>query len=249
SGCDSIVTTNLTVVDVLTTSIDAEICSGQTFTLPDGSTVSAQGQYPVTLTSASGCDSIVTINLTVVDVLTTSVDAEICSGQTFLLPDGSTVSAQGQYPVPFSYVSGCDSIVTTNLTVVDVLTTSIDAEICSGQTFTLPDGSTVSAQGQYPVTLTSASGCDSIVTTNLTVVDVLTTSVDAEICSGQTFTLPDVSTVSAQGQYPVTLTSASGCDSIVTTNLTVVDVLTTSVDAEICYGQTFTLHAGSTVPA
>ena len=248
-GCDSIVTTNLTVNSVLTASVDASICQGQSFTLPDGSTVTASGQYPVTLTSSGGCDSIVTTNLTVTNVLTTSVDASICQGQTFTLPDGSTVTASGQYPVTLTSSGGCDSIVTTNLTVNSVLTASVDASICQGQSFTLPDGSTVTASGQYPVTLTSSGGCDSIVTTNLTVNSVLTSSVDASICQGQTFTLPDGSTVTASGQYPVTLTSSGGCDSIVTTNLTVTDVLTTSVDASICQGQTFTLPDGSTVTA
>jgi uncharacterized protein YabE (DUF348 family) len=248
-GCDSIVTTNLTVNSVLTASVDASICQGQSFTLPDGSTVTAQGQYPVTLTSSGGCDSIVTTNLTVNSVLTASVDASICQGQSFTLPDGSTVTAQGQYPVTLTSSGGCDSIVTTNLTVNSVLTASVDASICQGQSFTLPDGSTVTASGQYPVTLTSSGGCDSIVTTNLTVNSVLTTSVDASICQGQTFTLPDGSTVTASGQYPVTLTSSGGCDSIVTTNLTVNSVLTASVDASICQGQSFTLPDGSTVTA
>jgi uncharacterized protein YabE (DUF348 family) len=248
-GCDSIVTTNLTVSSVLTSSVDASICQGQSFTLPDGSTVTASGQYPVTLTSSGGCDSIVTTNLTVNSVLTASVDASICQGQSFTLPDGSTVTASGQYPVTLTSSGGCDSIVTTNLTVNSVLTASVDASICQGQSFTLPDGSTVTASGQYPVTLTSSGGCDSIVTTNLTVNSVLTASVDASICQGQSFTLPDGSTVTASGQYPVTLTSSGGCDSIVTTNLTVNSVLTASVDASICQGQTFTLPDGSTVTA
>jgi gliding motility-associated-like protein len=148
--------------------------------------VTAAGQYPVTLTSSGGCDSIVTTNLTVNSVLTASVDASICQGQTFTLPDGSSVTAAGQYPVTLTSSGGCDSIVTTNLTVSSVLTTSVDASICQGQSFTLPDGSTVTSAGQYPVTLTSSGGCDSIVTTNLTVNDLPEALVIAPalICDG-----------------------------------------------------------------
>jgi hypothetical protein len=246
------VTTNLTVNSVLTASVDASICQGQTFTLPDGSTVTASGQYPVTLTSSGGCDSIVTTNLTVNSVLTASVDASICQGQSFTLPDGSTVTASGQYPVTLTSSGGCDSIVTTNLTVNSVLTASVDASICQGQKLSrfLMALTVTGMRDQYPCYyLTSSGGCDSIVTTNLTVNSVLTASVDASICQGQTFTLPDGSTVTASGQYPVTLTSSGGCDSIVTTNLTVNSVLTASVDASICQGQSFTLPDGSTVTA
>jgi uncharacterized protein YabE (DUF348 family) len=209
------------------------------FTLPDGSTVTAAGQYPVTLTSSGGCDSIVTTNLTVNSVLTSSVDASICQGQSFTLPDGSSVTASGQYPVTLTSSGGCDSIVTTNLTVNSVLTASVDASICQGQSFHASRwlyGDCIRSISGYS---DFSGGCDSIVTTNLTVNSVLTSSVDASICQGQSFTLPDGSTVTAAGQYPVTLTSSGGCDSIVTTNLTVNSVLTASVDASICQGQSF----------
>jgi gliding motility-associated-like protein len=111
----------------------------------------------------------------------------------------------------------------------------------------------VTAAGQYPVTLTSSGGCDSIVTTNLTVNSVLTSSVDASICQGQSFTLPDGSTVTAAGQYPVTLTSSGGCDSIVTTNLIINDLPQALLVAptEICDGDslvvTVSLNAGEVI--
>jgi gliding motility-associated-like protein len=241
------VTTNLTVLNLLTSTVDAQICQGQSYTLPDGSSVSASGSYPVTLTSSAGCDSIVTTNLTVLNVLTSTVNAQICQGQSYTLPDGSSVSASGSYAVTLTSSAGCDSIVTTNLTVLNVLTSTVNAQICQGQSYTLPDGSSVSASGSYAVTLTSSAGCDSIVTTNLTVVNVLTSTVNAQICQGQSYTLPDGSSVSASGSYPVTLTSSGGCDSIVTTNLTVSSILNSTVDAEICEGGIYLLPNGVAV--
>jgi gliding motility-associated-like protein len=247
AGCDSIVTTDLTVVNALSTSVTEQICSGQTFTLPDGSIVSASGLYPVTLQSSAGCDSIVTTDLTVVTVLSTSVTEQICSGQTFTLPDGSVVSASGLYPVTLQSSAGCDSIVTTDLTVVNALSTSVTEQICSGQTFTLPDGSVVSASGLYPVTLQSSAGCDSIVVTDLKVNIPTTTNVNALICTGQTYTLPDGNVVSNGGTYPVTLTASNGCDSIVSTVITVeaLPSIFLGNDTLICDGATLLLDIGN----
>jgi gliding motility-associated-like protein len=114
--------------------------------------------------------------------------------------------------------------VTTNLTVNSVLTSSVDASICEGQSYTLPDGSSATTTGTYAVTLASSGGCDSIVTTNLTVNSVLTSSVDASICEGQGYTLPDGSSATTTGTYAVTLASSGGCDSVIVTNIIVNDL-------------------------
>jgi gliding motility-associated-like protein len=62
--------------------INASICAESSYTLPDGSSVSEAGSYLFTFTSAAGCDSIVTVNLTVDSAIniTLSEDVEICPG-------------------------------------------------------------------------------------------------------------------------------------------------------------------------
>jgi gliding motility-associated-like protein len=250
SGCDSIVTTNLTVNPTFSTSVNASICSGQAYTLPDGSTVSTAGAHPVTLSAVTGCDSVVTTNLTVNPTLSSTTNAAICQGDSYMLPDGSSVSVASTYTTTLgSTVTGCDSVVTTNLTVNPIYNTSVNAQICTGQTYTLPDGSVVSAANSYPVTLSSVNGCDSVVTINLAVNSTLTSTTNATICQGDTYTLPDGSVVSSSGTYTYTFTLPSGCDSIVTTNLTANPTFSTSVNASICSGQTYTLPDGSVVSA
>jgi hypothetical protein len=72
----------------------------------------------------------------------------------------------------------------------------IDTAICSGDTYALPDGTVVNTSNTYPVTLTSSTGCDSLVTTNLTVNTIasVTAGADIEICENnppQAITLSD----------------------------------------------------------
>ena len=241
-ACDTVVTLVLNIESASSTSITASICSGDSYLLPNGNSVNVTGSYPVTFTNVAGCDSVVTTNLTVLNQLTSNVNASICNGSSYTLPDGSSVNTAGSYPVTLIASTGCDSVVTTNLTVVNQLTSTVNASICNGSSYTLPDGSSVNAAGSYPVTLNASTGCDSVVTTNLTVVNQLTTTVNASICNGSSYTLPDGSSVSAAGSYPITLNSASGCDSVVTTILTIQNTVSTSLTASICDGENYNFN-------
>jgi gliding motility-associated-like protein len=247
-SCDSIITTNLIVNDVIVVEQDVGICAGESYTLPDGNVVSSSGVYTSGFISVSGCDSIVTTNLTVNDLLTSSVNEEICSGSNFTLPDGTIVSEAGVYIITVSSISGCDSVITTNLMVSNILTATVNAEICFGSSYILPDGSTVSNSGSFDVTLVTNSGCDSVVTTNLNVLEPLASNVNAEICAGSFYLLPNGTSVDEAGVHETILASTSGCDSVITTNLSVAPAIDLNVTAQnnilsICFGQSTLITA------
>jgi hypothetical protein len=136
------------------------------------------------------------------------------------LPDGSVVTAAGQYDITLTSSGGCDSIVTTNLSILPVFNLTVDASICDGDSFTLPDGSSVSTSGQYAVTLTSSAGCDSTITTNLSVSPILNSTVAVSICQGESYFAGGADQTTS-GSYLDVFTGSNGCDSIVTTDLTV----------------------------
>ena len=93
----------------------------------------------------------------------------ICEGQSFTLPSGVVVSAAGTYTSDLFNSLGCDSTVTTNLSIVDEFIVEIDVAICEGQSYLLPDGTSESDSGEYVFELQSSGSCDSTVTVNLTV--------------------------------------------------------------------------------
>ncbi|MEO6669014.1 MAG: T9SS type B sorting domain-containing protein [Ferruginibacter sp.] len=72
NGCDSTATLNLSL-DNITSTTPETICSSQLPYSWNGNSYSAAGSYPVTLTSSGGCDSIATLNLTVVPDLVAPV--------------------------------------------------------------------------------------------------------------------------------------------------------------------------------
>jgi Secretion system C-terminal sorting domain len=199
--CTATGSASVTIQSVLTGSFSTSICQGQSYR---GHTTS--GTYYDTLTSAGGCDSIVTLTLQVMQGGSSTMSQTICSGQSFM-----GHSAAGSFVDTLSSVNGCDSLVTIQLTVAPPLTGSTSQTICSGQNF---NGH--SSTGTYYDTVQAAGGCDSIVTLNLTVLPPITLALSHSICKYDTFMGHTTS-----GTYIDTLQAANGCDSLVYLQLTV----------------------------
>src|SRR5690606_9518848 len=234
-GCDSIVTLNLTVLPALTSTFYDTICQGRTYTF-NGNTYNSTQTVTATFISTGGCDSIVTLNLTVLPALTSTIYDTICQGQTYTF-NGNTYNSTQTVTATFISTGGCDSIVTLNLTVLPALTSTIYDTICQGQTYTF-NGNTYSSSQSITATFSNAGGCDSIVTLNLTVLPALTNTLYDTICQGQTYTF-NGNTYSSTQTVTATFSSTGGCDSIVTLNLTVLPALTSTIYDTICQGQTY----------
>jgi|GEM_PF-2957035 len=192
-------------------------------TLPSGAVVNASGVYNDILVggASTGCDSTVAVTVTILSPTTGAESAAICMGDTYTLPSGTVVSAAGMYMSTLTAANGCDSVVTTTLTVNATSASSESAAICSGQSYILPSGTAVSVAGTYTSTVSNAAGCDSVITTTLAVNNPSMTSESASICAGDTYTLPSGTIVSAAGTYTSTLSGSNGCDSIITTTLAI----------------------------
>ncbi len=246
-GCDSIITTNLLVSDAYLITLMASICDGESFILPDGTSVTDAGVYVSTLTTADGCDSIVEVELTLTPTFTLTEDVEICEGGTYTLPDGTVVSDAGTYLSNLTTIDGCDSTITTNLIVSDAYLVTLTPSICEGDTYILPDGTETPDAGSYTYTFTSTLGCDSIVEVELTLTPTFTLTEGAEVCHGTSYILPDGTEVTDAGTYISNLTTIDGCDSIITTTLTILPVYDLLEDVVICEGSSYILPDGSEV--
>jgi len=91
------------------------ICIGDSI-LIDGVWRKTDGLYQETLISHLGCDSVQSINLTVVDSFFSIIDTAICSYERFTIGN-STYNATGIYRDVFQSAGGCDSVIRTVLTV------------------------------------------------------------------------------------------------------------------------------------
>ena len=219
--CESIIEYHLNFVNNITTSINASICKGKIYTLPKGKIVSLAGIYKDTLPSSFGCDSIITTNLTITNPIPFNNNVTICSGKTYTLPNGNIVKTSGIYRDTILQANTCDSIVITNLTVNTYLQSTQTISVCLGKSYMLPSGRNVNQTGIYKDTIQNVNGCDSIITTNLTITNPIPFTNNISICNGKTYTSPKGNIVSVSGIYKDTLQTSFGCDSIIITNLSV----------------------------
>jgi hypothetical protein len=217
NGCDSVVTLTLDVLPTATGAFTQTICANEVFTF-NGVDLNTAGTYLDTLSAANGCDSVVTLTLNVLPTATGAFTQTICANQTFTF-NGATLNTAGNYLDTLQAANGCDSVVTLTLNVLPTSTGAFTQTICSNETFTF-NGATLNTAGSYKDTLTSANGCDSVVTLTLVVNSTKATSLNQSICQGSSFTF-NGQTLTAAGTYKDTLTSATGCDSVITLNLTV----------------------------
>ena len=142
------------------------ICEGSVYT-ENGFNVSEAGTYTQNLQTVNGCDSIVTLTLTINPVASTNLSAAICESTTYT-ENGFNVSEAGTYTQNLRSVNGCDSVVTLALTVNPTYNIIIYASINEGETYE-ENGFSESEAGTYVHTLQAENGCDSVITLNLTV--------------------------------------------------------------------------------
>ena len=115
------------------------------------------------------------------------------------------------------------------VTVDSAYSFSVSQTICQGDSIQLPGGSYVSTAGSYSDLLTSSTGCDSVIITNLLVISPIVNSVSLSICAGDSILLEGVWQTSA-GSYDDTTIAANGCDSIIITTLSIDSVFYASID-------------------
>lgn len=161
------------------------------------------------------------------------IQAAACGGDSVLF-DGQYYSVAGVYRNVYAAANGCDSIRQLTLATGNNSNTQVFDTICSGSSYTFPDGSTqsnITASTSQTSNLLTAIGCDSIIVTDLHVFVLPSTNVLDTVCNGDSYTFPDGSTqnnISTALSQTSTLSSAQGCDSVVITDLSVI-TLDTSV--------------------
>lgn len=170
----------LTILNSTTSTIAESVCTS--YTVPSGDeTYTVAGTYTDTIANAAGCDSLITINLTI--LANTGIDTQTaCDSLQWI--DGTTYYANNTTATHvLTNAAGCDSTVTLNLTIVTPTTGTDTQTACDSYMWI--DGNTYTTNNNTATfVLTNAAGCDSTVTLDLTI-----TNVDSSVTtSGFTIT-------------------------------------------------------------
>ncbi|MDR2917244.1 MAG: T9SS type A sorting domain-containing protein [Tannerella sp.] len=212
-GCDSIIHFSLTVNQVYDNTDMDNVCLEEgDFYHYGNNTFAESGNYPVVFTSVNGCDSTVTLDLTINRIKRGTFNDVACSSYTW---NDSTYTTSGTYTQTFTAANGCDSIVTLDLTVNHQITNNFDIEHCDSFVW---NDSTYTTSGTYEQTFRAANGCDSTVTMHLTIYESVTNTIHDIACGSYTW---NDSIYITSGVYMQELKTINGCDSIVTLHLTI----------------------------
>lgn len=131
------------------------LCSGYTYAINSHS-YSSSGVYYDTLSTLFGCDSIIVTQLTINPGGVISNPQVICGGGTYLV-NNHIYSSSGNYYDTLVSVSGCDSIVNTQLTIYPYYLSNNPQSVCHGETY-LFNSHVYNSNGTYYDTLVSVSG-------------------------------------------------------------------------------------------
>ena len=170
-GCPSVDTLYLTINHSSRYTDVYDVCDCMTWTAGDGNTYTASSSsHSVHRTNAAGCDSIVTLDLTVRHSTTATDVHDVCGSYTWI--NGETYTTNNNTDTAHRINSvGCDSLVTLNLTVRHNSNTAYTVTAYDSYMWAT-DGRVYNynATGVYYNGYTADNGCPSVDTLYLTIV-------------------------------------------------------------------------------
>ncbi len=180
-GCDSLVNLTLDLYPVYNLTHEGGICSGSSFTFPDGTildNIRSDTIHTSVFSTIHGCDSLLVTDLKVLTEYRVEETIAVCEGENYTFPDGSiidNITSDTVYTSAFTSTYHCDSIVKTILNTRPVYHLEESVSVCKAGGYTFPDGTRADSI-VLPVTHTSylatADQCDSVIVTSINVEEV-----------------------------------------------------------------------------
>ena len=173
-GCDSVVVVQLSYNEVYDKIDNVTIKEGESY-IWQGEVYSQAGVYKKACIASNGCDSVLTLNVTILpkkmdcETIVVIDSATICYGESYKW-NSKECSKSGVYVDTLQSAQGCDSVVILNLMVLDNYYFVESATIKVGKTYHWHE-KTLRVEGVYYDSLLTVGGCDSIYTLTLTVED------------------------------------------------------------------------------
>ena len=226
NGCTNTATHSVSVNPTYNVPLTHSICEGESYNFY-GQNITTAGTYTHTLQTVNGCDSVLTLVVTLKALPTIAISGNttLCEGESTMLmanggisynwSNGSTtnsinVAESGVYTVTATNAEGCTA--STNVTVT--VNPLPNVNITGNSSFCQGDNTTLTATGATTYAWSNSSTDNAI-------------------------------TVNNAGTYTVTGTSVAGCSSVasVTVLVSQLPVITITGETDICAGESTTLTA------
>ena len=219
SGEDSILRLHLTVNRSTTGDTTATACdsfiwwvTGETYSADTilNSQLMSAGHQPIL--NSQGCDSTVTLHLTVYNTIHQAVTETACDSLTW---NCTAYTVSGDYTYIHIDANGCTQVDTLHLTVFN---TNHAVETETACDSLLWNGTTYTATGIYTYSHTDANGCTQVDTLHLTVFQTNHTTETETVCDSMSW---NGIIYTATGNYTYSHIDANGCTQVDALHLTV----------------------------
>ncbi len=180
AGCDSVAYLDLTINHKSFGTETVTACDSYIWTTGNGQTYTVSTEEPTHLLpngNAAGCDSTVTLHLTIhysnaTDDYRQACDSYIWNGTTFTQDTNMTRTLQNQWQ--------CDSVVTLHLTIHPSYRIEETDSLCEGEIYTW-HGEGHTTGGNFTHTYQTVYGCDSLYALHLVLLPTLTVEIEKDI--------------------------------------------------------------------
>lgn len=246
AGCDSVYIIDLSFFPPLESDLNESLCSGESITVNGVIYDESNPMGTEILTSTTGCDSTVNIELEFFDTAEVTLDPTLCTGESITVNgnvyDVNTPSGQEI----LSTVNGCDSTVNIALSFVDGVVNDIDQTLCEGGSITV-NGTVydeTNPSGQEIIPNGALNGCDSIINVDLAFSTSVTEDIQLELCEGESLIVNGntYDQNNPTGTETIPNGSVFGCDSIITVALSYYIAETTEIIGDFCIGESITVN-------
>ena len=196
-------------------------------------TITTSGNYVHVFTNAFGCDSVVTLPVTINNSNAGEETVVECDSYTW---NGTPYTTSGDYQITLTNAAGCDSVATLHLTInYSAASAETPIEACDTYYWANAD-TTITTTGIYTHVFKTVLGCDSVVTLDATIHNSVATVKPAEHECNLYYWAEADTTITTTGTYTHVFNTVHGCDSVVTFDVTIQTPYVDTLEVKGYYG-------------
>ncbi|MBQ3733074.1 MAG: fibronectin type III domain-containing protein, partial [Bacteroidales bacterium] len=191
----------------------------------EGEIYTVSGNHTRTFTTPSGCDSVVTLHLTINNPTHTAVTESACGS---FIWNGTEHTTSGDYTFSHQDDNGCTQVDTLHLTINNPVHTAVTESACGSFNW---NGTEYTTTGEYTYSHQDANGCTQVDTLHLTINNPVHTAVTESACGSYIWNGTDYTTT---GDYTYSHLDDNGCTQVDTLHLTINNPVHTAVTESAC---------------
>ena len=222
STCHQYYELTLTIKNSTAKTLDPVTACDSYYWADKDTTIETSGTYTYVTTNVAGCDSVVTLQVTINNSNAGEESVTACDSYTW---EGNIYTTSGDYQVTLTNIAGCDSVATLHLT-INYSAASTETPVVACDTYYWANAdTTITTTGTYTHVFQTILGCDSVVTLQATINNSVATTAPA-VTECNMYNWVDAAQgfdtlITTTGTYTHVFATVHGCDSTVTMKVTI----------------------------